>query len=451
MCKNLAWGPFKTSSLSTHLVIITLVVLCAAASAQQPTSTPTDPETVKALLQRMQDLEDQVRALKSQVQTLTATAQATPAQPNTQEPAATNAAASAPASVPAHPTEEFNSASQPHPMELNTPRLQLRGFGDVSWNAKDLPGSTNSFTLGQLNLFITSRLTDRASFLTETVIEADSGTNQFGIEPERLMLIYSVNDHLSLSIGRYHTSIGFYNTAYHHSALKQTTMKRPFLFQFEDSGGILPIHNVGVSATGIVSSKLGLHYVAEIGNGRSARTVLGNNPVQNVTDENNGKAFNFALYVRPPGIPGLQFGASGYHDHLSPVVLVGGVPVNAPNVQENIISGHVVYQTNRFEFLNEAVMLQHTPDTGATTDHIPAFYSQISQRFGRYRPYFRYEYMNVPLSDPLYADVGLLHGPRGGLRYSLSESAAFKIEFGREIRRNLPSVNLVGTQLSFAF
>ena len=111
----------------------------------------------------------------------------------------------------------------------------------------------------------------------------------------------------------------------------------------------------------------------------------------------------------------------------------------------------MVYQTNRFEFLNEAVVLQHTPDGGARTNHIPAFYSQISQRFGRYRPYFRYEYMNVPLSDPLYADVGLLHGPRGGLRYSLSESAAFKIEFGREMRRNLPSVNLVGTQLSFAF
>jgi hypothetical protein len=194
-----------------------------------------------------------------------------------------------------------------------------------------------------------------------------------------------------------------------------------------------------------------MHYVAEIGNGRSARTVLGNSPVQNVTDEHNGKAFNLALYVRPPRFSRLQFGASGYHDNLTPVVLVGGVPVNAPNVNENIISGHVVYQTTRFELLNEALVLQHTAANSSRTVNIPGFYSQISQAFGRYRPYFRYEYVNVPVTDPLYSDVGLIHGPRTGIRYSLNESAAFKIEFGRDMRRNLPSVNLVGTQLSFAF
>jgi len=331
------------------------------------------------------------------------------------------------------------------------PRLQLRGYGDVGWRATDLAGDTNSFFLGQLNLFITSRLTDHASFLAETVIEADSGTNQFGIEPERLMLIYSVNDHLNLSFGRYHTAIGFYNTAYHHSALMQTTERRPFLFEFEDGGGILPIHNVGVSATGVVSSTLGLHYVAEIGNGRSARTVLGDNPVQNVTDEHNGKAFNLALYVRPRAIPGLQFGASGYHDHLAPVVLVNGVPMNAPGVQENILAGHVVYQNSRFEFLNEGVLLRHAADNSALINNIPGFYSQVSERFGSYRPYFRYEYVNVPVNDPLYSDVGLIHGPRAGVRYSLNESAAFKFELGRDMRRNLPSVNRVGTQLSFAF
>jgi len=111
----------------------------------------------------------------------------------------------------------------------------------------------------------------------------------------------------------------------------------------------------------------------------------------------------------------------------------------------------VVYQTTHFEFLNEAVLLHHAPDSGAQATNIPGFYSQISKRFGNYRPYFRYEYVNVPARDLLYSDVALLHGPRAGLRYSLTESAAFKVEFGRDMRRNLPSVNLVGTQLSFAF
>jgi len=435
-----SWGPFKRSSVSAYSLIIALVLLCTGASAQQSASAPVDPETVKALLQRMQALEDEVRTLRSQVQTLTA-AQANPAQPNTKEPEIASAVAAA-SSAPAQVAEEYGSHSQPRPMEMNTPRLQLRGYGDVSWNAKDLAGTTNSFALGQLNLFITSRLSDKASFLAETVIEADQGTNEFGIEPERLLFLYSVNDHLNFSVGRYHSSIGFYNTAYHHSALMQTTMRRPFLFQFEDNGGILPIHSVGVSATGVISSRLGMHYVAEIGNGRSARTTI-SNPVQNVTDDNNGKAFNLGLYFRPDALRGLQFGFSGYHDHVTPLL--------SPNLTEDIYAGHVVYQTTHFEFLNEAVLLHHAPDSGAQATNIPGFYSQISKRFGNYRPYFRYEYVNVPARDLLYSDVALLHGPRAGLRYSLTESAAFKVEFGRDMRRNLPSVNLVGTQLSFAF
>ena len=44
------------------------------------------------------------------------------------------------------------------------------------------------------------------------------------------------------------------------------------MYLFEDSGGILPVHMVGVSLTGAVpnTDKLGLHWVAEVGNGRSS-------------------------------------------------------------------------------------------------------------------------------------------------------------------------------------
>src|SRR5262245_18440898 len=80
--------------------------------------------------------------------------------------------------------------------ELNIPRLQIRGYADVGWSGSDQKGSTNSFALGQLNLLITSRLTDRASFLAETVVEADSATNEFGIDPQRYLLLYTVNDAL---------------------------------------------------------------------------------------------------------------------------------------------------------------------------------------------------------------------------------------------------------------
>jgi hypothetical protein len=259
------------SALLRSFMLLAPLLLPAHAWAQQSTSAPVDAETVKALLQRVADLESEVQTLKSQVRTLTAGAQTGTPPATASVPGGENATPSPlPPSTPGQAVAEFDSKTQQHAMESSAPRLQLRGYGDVSYAASDRPGSTNSFALGQLNLFITSRLTDRVSFLTETVIEADPVNNEFGIEPERLLLLYSVNDYLNLSIGRYHTAIGFYNTAYHHSALMQTTMRRPFLFQFEDNGGILPIHNVGVSATGFISRAAGLHYVAEIGNGRSA-------------------------------------------------------------------------------------------------------------------------------------------------------------------------------------
>jgi hypothetical protein len=407
-----------------------------------------NPESMQALQQRIEQLEAEVRSLRAletevsglraQLQTLTAAGQ--PGLLVREN----NAAA----------TQEQASAAQEsmpmHPEELNMPRLQIRGYADVGWSGSDQKGSTNSFALGQYNLFITSRLTDRASFLAETVLEADS-KNQFGIDPQRLLLIYTVNDALNFSFGRYHTGIGFYNTAYHHSAFMQTTLGRPFLFQFEDGGGILPIHNVGVSVTGVLSNAVGLHYLAEIGNGRSARTALGVSPVENAVAEHNGKAFDLGLYFRPPIVTGLQLGASGYHDHLTPVVLVGGVPTRIPNVSEDIIAAHIVYQGPRFEFLNEGVLMRHQSDGSPVTVNIPGFYSQISNRWGRYRPYFRYEYLQVPVNDPLYADVGLIHGPHGGLRFDLSEMAAFKVEYGRNLSRTPKAVNTLGMQFSFAF
>ena len=411
--------------------ILAVAVSQANAVPQQAESAtvPVSPEDVKVLLQRLKDLEGQVAALKTQVNKI-AEASSNPSESALKAP------------PPPEPATEQSMSMPQHAGETVTaPRLQLRGYGDVGWNASDLKGSKNSFVLGQFNLFITSRLTDKATVLSETVIEAEPRTNDFGIDLERLELIYAVNDRLNLQFGRFHTAIGFYNTAYHHSAFMQTTLGRPFLFAFEDEGGILPVHSVGMSAIGTVSQKLGLHYIAEIGNGRNPRIDV--DPVQNVSDDNNGKAFNLGLFVRPDWLPGAQFGFSNYHDHVTP----GG----KPNVTENILAAHVIYQNTRFEFLNEGVLLRHTTSGSVVAANIPGFYSQISRRFGGYRPYFRYEYVNVPAKDPLYSDVGLLHGPKAGMRYEINDFSALKVEYGRTMRRGLGPVNSLGTQLSFEF
>jgi hypothetical protein len=420
--------PLLPRSSRILLLVLAITFLRGSALAQESTATPGTGD-LKILIQRLQDLEGQVTALKTQVKDLTEKT--------------SSVADSAPPKGPTAEQSNPETMTMPGPADQagSSPRMQIHGYADVGWDTSDLKGSTNSFVLGQFNLFIASRLTDKASFISETVIEADKGTNDFSIDLERLELLYAVSDRLNLQFGRFHTAIGYYNTAYHHSALMQTALGRPFLFEFEDGGGILPVHSVGISAMGTVSNKLGLHYIAELANGRNPRTTV--NPVQNVSDDNNGKAFNLGFFIRPDRLPGLQFGFSNYHDHVT--------PTGRANVTENILVAHAIYQTSRFEFLNEAVLLRHALEGSSNVASTPGFYSQISRRFGSYRPYFRYEYVNVPGRDPLYSDVGLLHGPKAGLRYELNDFAAFKIEYGRTLRRNLSPVNSLGAQLAFAF
>jgi hypothetical protein len=287
--------------------------------------------------------------------------------------------------------------------------------------------------------------------LSEIVFEANGGEspstqipiNAFKAEPERVLLEYSLNDYFNLSAGRYHTAIGYYNTAYHHSTWLQTTTGRPFLFEFEDDGGILPVHTVGVSASGeIPSGSLGLHYVAEAGNGRASRSPL-SEPVQNVVDEGNRKAVNLALFARPDAIPGLQVGFSGYRDVL--------YPATSPKVGETIVDGYAVLVRSNFEWLNEALVIRHALQGAPHVFDTPGFYSQISERFGSYRPYFRYDYVNASSNEPIFPDVGLRSGPSVGVRYDANESVALKLQYDYTSLRRQPGVSTLGLQVGFTF
>ncbi len=338
-------------------------------------------------------------------------------------------------------------------MDLSKTLLNIRGFGDVSFHGDTQPGDTNSFSLGQLDLFVTSDIADKYRFLSEIVFEGGPdniyGTsvgpeNTFGVDVERYLLQYSHNDYLNISVGRGHTAIGYYNTAYHHSTWMQTTTDRPFLFEFEDRGGILPVHTVGVSANGMIPSKsLGLHYVAELGNGRESRTPLDSEPVQNELDDTNHKAFNLAIFARPEVLHGFQTGFSFYRDVL--------VPSDTPKIGESILAAHAILIRPKFEWLSEALLDRHAPFGTPIVFHTPGFYSQISRQFGSYRPYFRYEYLNVAHNEPVFPDVALRHGPIFGIRYDATESVALKFQYNYTFLRNQPGVTGLTAQVGFTF
>ena len=414
--------------------------MAGSVRAQQASVADSDKQTIELLVRRIDQLEARIAQLesgKSPASGATATAAASP-------PAEPARAAQEP------PTEP----SEPQRADLSKTLLNIRGFGDITFHrdtAKGehfdpgigtLTGNTTSFSLGQLDMFVTSDISDRFKFLSEIVFEAGLD-NSFGVDVERYLLQYSPSDYFNVSVGRYHTAIGYYNTAYHHSTWLQTTTGRPFLFAFEDSGGILPIHNVGVSATGLIpSGGLGLHYVAEVGNGRSSSSP-NVEAVQNRVDENSGKSFNLALYVRPSAVRGLQAGFSVYHDHLTPIGL--------PNISENIFAVHAVFIRPSFEWLNETLLVRHALNGTSRVFETPGFYTQLSKRFGSYRPYFRYQYVNASDVEPVFPSVGLMHGPSFGLRYDPSESVTLKLQYDYTDLRHQTPINGVATQLGFTF
>lgn len=457
----------KPRRLAFRLAVaaIQIIGFAVALRSQEPAKQViVDEKTLQALVSRVEQLEARVRQLEAE--------RTSPAAPNTSiASSAAPSAAAVPALVPASlvtsstpkdapqqagmsvEPEQAQSDNAMERMDVSRTLLRIRGFGDISLHGDTMRGDTTSFSLGQLDLFVTSDVSDKFRFLSEIVFE-NGGTNiygtqvsdqnSFGVDIERYLLQYSHNDYFNLSAGRGHTSIGYYNTEYHHSSWLQTATGRPFLFDFEDHGGILPIHLVGVTASGqIPSGSLGLHYVAEVGNGRASRTPLTEEPVQNDIDDQNHKAFNLAIFARPDAIRGLQTGFSFYRDTL--------VPQGQPRLGESIFAAHAVLVRPRYEWLNEAVLDRHTVMGTQAVYNTPAFYTQLSRQFGSYRPYMRYQYMNAAKTEPLFPDVGLRQGPSVGVRFDASESVALKFQYDYTRLRNLPAVNGLELQLGFTF
>jgi hypothetical protein len=408
--------------------LLTGLVVCSSLWAQNSNEKDSDRQTIQMLLQRVEQLEARVAQLEG-------------VNRPTQRPAELpKPSATAPEQTEPEQTSAISDAER---MDTSNTLMRIRGFGDVTFRGSDQRGSTTSFTLGELDLFVTSDISEKFNFLSEIVFEGNVRRNNFGVDVERLLLQYSPNDYLKLSAGRYHTAIGYYNTAYHHSTWLQTATGRPFLFEFEDDEGILPIHNVGLSATGLIpSGSLQLHYIAEIGNGRASR-LPGDEPVQNVVDENNRKAVNLGAFVTPEWGHGLQAGFSVYHDRLT--------PAGQPSIGETILAAHGVIERPNFEWLNEALLIRHAPEGSGRVFNTPGFYTQISKRFGSYRPYFRYQYVNGSDSEPVFPWVGLRQGPSVGLRFDASESVALKLQYDRTLLRHDPSVNSLALQVGFTF
>lgn len=344
--------------------------------------------------------------------------------------------------VPARLSAQDHDPADPQDPHAQIPptQLVLRAFGSVQWGRPEGPDSPNSFTLGQLDIFATSTLTERISVIAEIVFEGGIGT-EVVTDLERLQLTYQFNDHLSVSAGRYHTGIGYYNTAFHHGSYFETPIGRPRVFAFEDEGGVLPVHEVGVAANGAIpGTGSTLYYLAEVGNGRQWETAdAGGDPPG--ADRNSAKAANVRLAFRPDRWRGFEAGGSLYWDTVPH-------PSLGP-VAHRVGAAYAIYRTPKVELMAEWLVMTHdVDDLGYRND---GAYFQASKAWGKWRPYYRYDRLSINPETPFFGDTESSEAHVAGLRFDASEWVSLKAQYERWDLGARRGVDVFKSELVFVF
>jgi hypothetical protein len=420
--------------------ILLLTVLIAPWACSQTTDATTR-ELIQSLLARINGLEKRVSELEQQK---------SPAKPP--GPAIAQSPAEA-----AHLDHDQAPVAEAAP---SSPLLKISGFGDIDFSANDshvaagfgpqtLLSPHSGFQEGQFVLHLSSTLSPKVSVFSELSLAArsDAGTGMppatgFNAEVERVIIRYDLNDYFKISFGRYHTPINYWNTAFHHGSWLQTTISRPEMVQF--GGSFIPVHFVGALAEGALpAGGLNLNYDFGVGNGRGQ--VISRDG--DFGDINNNRAWLANVFIKPDALYGLQAGASVYRDELNPV---GGRVT-----REWVRSAHIVWARETPEFIAEFADVTHNPVSGGVSSHSQALYVQtayrLPTRLKQWKPYYRFEYTHIPLSDSIFKAVPSFNGSTAGVRYDISSFAAFKFEYRKYAVRKLPDINGVFAQTSFTF
>ncbi len=231
-----------------RLPVLAVLMIFAAGAARAQTAPPDQAEQIRILLERVQQLEKRV----AELETKTPAAPVPPAEVSANVPAAQKpeTAEAAPAPGPMHQHEPTESQATTRQLEARYPSLQIRGFGDVNFSTTDQRGATSGFNLGQLDLHLASALSHKVTYFGELTFNAQP--TGYTVEVERSIIRYDYNDFFKLSFGRYHTPIGYWNTAFHHGAWLQTTISRPDMVRI--GGTFIPVHFVGLLAEGNILS-----------------------------------------------------------------------------------------------------------------------------------------------------------------------------------------------------
>ena len=318
------------------------------------------------------------------------------------------------------------------------PEFNFIGFADLNYISAD-GDDPDGFSIGQAVAHTSVYLDDSLSAFAE--FTATARDSEYAFEVERLIVKYDFSDLYQLSAGRFHTPVGYWNSAFHHGAWLQTTVSRPEAMKFGSQ--ILPIHFVGVLLEGkLPTGDLGLEYKAGFGNGRHENIARAGD----AGDINSDRAWMIELASKPRKIKDLHFGIGFYTDRLT-------IPAS-PDIEEKTFSAFAAWSNESPEVIIEYLHSEHElVSDSSVSGNVDAWYAQFAYRLPGnltdWKPYARLERTRVDDSDPVLGAEGLDYdGGIIGVRWDFNPHAVLKAEYRNEEFDNAGRENNFRLQLA---
>jgi hypothetical protein len=314
---------------------------------------------------------------------------------------------------------------------------QIRGYVDFSSSYQQ---KKSSFSLGEQDLFITSELSDRITFLGESVFKYSAPSpTLFDVSIERVIFKYNYGGNHNILLGKHHTPINYWNDTYHHGRVFFPTIYRPLMF----SAGIIPLHTTGISLQGLNLGRLKFGYDLMFGNG------LGSN---DLTDNNAYKSVTLALHIKP--FDGLRIGASYYRDVISSGVFSshhgGQVNIFSKSVKQQLFSGSISYFGKKVEFLSEGTMaVNKTDSTGISTSNSMYVYAGVKVK-EKIVPYIRFDLLSYG-NNEVYFKKDNTVAYLVGIRYQINYLAVIKFEYEHDKSKITGLVDKYTAQFAIGF
>lgn len=311
---------------------------------------------------------------------------------------------------------------------------QIRGFIDA---LTTLQNGKVSFGFGEQDLFITSELSDRFSFLGESVFKfaPTSPTNSFSVSIERVVIKYNIAGNHNLLIGKHHTPLNYWNDTYHHGRVFFPTIYRPLLFDAQ----IIPLHTVGFSLQGHDLGNLKFGYDIMVGNGLGSSDVLDNDKMKSVS---------LAMHIKP--VDKLRLGLSYYNDAISKGAIIHDGQLLNWKVKQNLYTGSIAYLGDKVELLAEGTLgTNHTDTTGTRTTVASYAYAGLKIR-DKWVPYMRVDQLHFQNGEIFYHNNNTT-SIVAGLRYNINYLAVVKLEYQHQYFKVGSNINKVTAQVAIGF